>query len=245
MLCAVFVAMGEIQSPRAINALGRVFGTGNRVANSVTLDATTPAGNESPTELVISAEQLALIRDNSFFRDEETEPWFAMLDFLKNQEEHNSQATTAVTYPQLVDQPDGYRGRWVNIAGTVKDVKQVAPAENARGIEQLYRLIIQPHGGGVWPITIYALEEPTNSLNKSASVSGLFFKNQSYRWQEGLGVTPVILTRCIIIAETPRILGTPTNSEAMSLSTVFVMAGVLSAVLIGLFIYSQRAGQGR
>lgn len=245
MLCAVVVAMGEIQSPRAINALGRVFGTGYQSVNQPLQNGVATPQSQSLSDAVISADQLALIRDNSFFRNEETEPWFTMLAFLNDEKAIEATPASRISYAQLVDQPDTYRGRWVSIAGTVKDVKSVTPAENSSGIDRLYRLIVQPHGGSVWPITLYSLQDPQQALDKDFTASGLFFKNQSYRWQEGLGITPVVLTKSIKLAEGQRIVRVPTNDEPISLTTVALISLFTSTALVLFFIALQRSGQRR
>ena len=92
-----------------------------------------------------------------------------------------------------------YRGALVGVRGTVRRVEAVEPAENDAGVERLFRATLQPEGAGVWPITVYTLEAPPAVDDPAqayeAAASGWFFKNLSYRWAEGVGVTPVILAR--------------------------------------------------
>jgi hypothetical protein len=65
-----------------------------------------------------------------------------------------------------------------------------------------YRVVIQPADGASWPIFVYCLELPPglqaeSDTGGSVKVTGLFFKNLSYRWSDGVGLAPVILAKSI------------------------------------------------
>lgn len=147
---------------------------------------------------------LSVIRDNTYFRPEESAAWFGILQSLNKQQEEGirQQSVGSVTYAQLLQQPNVYRGKVVTIRGTVvREERMDAPANDV-GIRQYHRLTIRPQGGGVWPFVVYCLELPNgfppgNDLRLAVSIHGVFFKNWSYAWQDGLGLAPVVLAKCV------------------------------------------------
>lgn len=183
-------------------------------------------GNNS-SDSPISYELLATIRDNTPFRSDEQEAWFALLANLQRSsyEQQASQSRGTVGYATLISAPDNYRGKFITVVGIPRRVDKVSPAENDLGIEQLYRITIEPIGGDVWPITIYTLNDPQLAIDESTnpptiSSTGYFFKNQSYRWAEGVGSMPVIVAKDIsrtVIGQTavPSDTKTPTSGSGV------------------------------
>ena len=139
---------------------------------------------------MLTDELLGAIEDNTPFRNEEQEAWFALLADLEAGPP--SSRALQVGYSQLIAQPDAYRARAVVVAGTVRRIERVEPAENDLGITDLYRVIFEPPGAS-WPITVYALKQPDDEAPFESSATGYFFKNLSYQYADGIGVTPVLL----------------------------------------------------
>ncbi|TWU27818.1 hypothetical protein [Bythopirellula polymerisocia] len=144
------------------------------------------------------------IEDNTYFRSEENEAWFAILDGLckKSSQQIRSQSVGELTYAQLISQPNVYRGKVVTMAGRVLREETLDAPANDFDINSYHRLVIRPAGGGVWPIIVYSLELPESfprgdSLNVEVLVQGVFFKNWSYAWEEGLGLAPVLLAKTV------------------------------------------------
>ena len=147
---------------------------------------------------------LSQVKDNTYFRPEESTAWFTILDSLSNRTSQQIRKASMgeVTYAQLMDQPNVYRGRVVTIRGKVLREEILNAPENDVGIASYHRLVIRPRGGGVWPMIVYCLELPDSfsraeDLNVEVGVNGVFFKNWSYAWEEGLGLAPVILAKSI------------------------------------------------
>ena len=119
------------------------------------------------------------------------------------------------------------------------------PAENSLGIDIYHRLVIQPQGGGHWPFVAYCLELPGglprgDELQESVSVTGFFFKNWSYAWQDGLGIAPVILARGVdwqpaVAQPTRRTLRSTDWTKA-----VFVAVGFATVVVYLVFRNTRR-----
>jgi len=144
---------------------------------------------------------LSPVKDNTYFRPEEQEAWFGILKHLR-ESPPPSMPATGVTYAQLLKQPEEYRGQLVAVSGSVvREEHQQAP-ENEQGIEAYHRLIVRPEGGGVWPFVVYAMELPErfptgDRLRIPVEIEGVFFKNWSYAWEDGLGLAPVVLAHRI------------------------------------------------
>lgn len=192
----VLAAQVRLGQPETHRALGRALGSEPTI--------TPPPATDRPP--LVATNELASVTDNTPFRDEEQDAWFRVIATLQSTEpaELTSQSAGAVGYAALVSQPEAYRGRVVSVAGKVRRVEQVAPAKNDLGIESLWRVTLEPRGGEVWPITLYAFEEPRDATEPyDASAVGIFFKKLSYRWAEGVGVTPVILTRRLELTLAP------------------------------------------
>ncbi|QDV75278.1 hypothetical protein K2D_35670 [Planctomycetes bacterium K2D] len=187
-LLLVIGLMARLQQPETHAALGRVLGETAPLASAEPVQA----------EPLVPADAFEGVRDNAPFRSGEQPAWFASLAAVRDAEPAALAARSAgvVGYVALNSQPDTYRGRVVTVSGSVMRVEATEPAKNDLGIEQLWRVTIQPTGGDVWPITVYTLEEPKPVDEPyDASAVGVFFKKLSYRWAEGIGSTPIIVAK--------------------------------------------------
>ena len=190
------------------------------------LDPATPAA----TQGLSSGVDLSVIKDNTHFRAQENPAWFAILDSLR-------QSTLAaiaersvgeVTYAQFISQPDVYRGQVVSVRGTVIREERLDAPPNDLDLTGYHRLIIRPEGGGNWPIIAYVLELPTDfprgdKPGKEVAVVGVFFKNWSYAWEQGLGLAPVLLAKSI--SAPPRKTSHTTSPSAAQAPGDSVVAG--------------------
>jgi hypothetical protein len=153
----------------------------------------------------VQPEWLKSIKDNSYFRNAEKEAWFNFFRVISGTPDEQLKAARGIEadYIQLVDQPDFYRGKLVTVYGYVRQVSEQTPAENALGIKNYYRIVVQPTDGSYWPIFVYCVKLPPNlqtGENGAAGnmkVTGLFFKKLSYPWENGLGTAPVIVANTI------------------------------------------------
>ena len=92
----------------------------------------------------------------------------------------------------------------MTVRGTVRQVTKQTPAENDVGLQSYYRLVVQPSDGTVWPFFVYCLELPEDFAESrrpaiDVTATGYFFKNLSYRWQDGLGIAPVVLAKTVTV----------------------------------------------
>jgi hypothetical protein len=155
---------------------------------------------ETPKNLIRDGVDLSAVRDNTYFLPEERSAWFALLGQLQqiDQPELAEKSVGKLTYAQLLQQPEVYRGRVVSLHGTVVREEPQRPGENPLGFDEYHRLWIQPEGGGQWPFVVYCLGLPSDfprgdEIRAQVEVEGYFFKNWSYAWGDGLGLAPVVL----------------------------------------------------
>jgi len=219
MLALVVMAMRQLGQPRTAERLGQIFGQEAKTSHDQTpLDQSSrPREDVSlnktfrlPRDIVEAEQplaqakdfeaQLSQIRDNTYFRPDERGAWFALFGRLQKMghDELTDASLGERSYAQLLQQPDVYRGRLVTIRGTVVRENLQQPIKNSLGIDSYHQLWIQPKGGGRSPLVVYCLELPQefprgDRLRCAVSVTGFFFKNWSYSWDEGLGLAPVVL----------------------------------------------------
>jgi len=211
----VLATMRQLNQPKTAQRLGQIFGDPKVTAQPQPPMHPFVLGDDADDDFelpVVVAEKvatgeeasdaLAQVQDNTYFRPAESEAWFGLFERLQEMDSRTLGETTLgeMTYAQLLQQPQFYRGKVVTIRGTLRREEVEHPAENALGIEAYHRLMIQPRGGGHWPFVVYCLELPSNfprgdNLQTPIEVTGFFFKNWSYAWQDGLGVAPVVLAR--------------------------------------------------
>lgn len=240
----VILAIQRVRQPAFVAKLEQVFGG---EPDAQPLVEPVPRVEMSPAQPLPPLERshFAAIRDNAPFRDSESEAWFFTFGVLKGAPP--ASAATEVTYAQLTSQPDVYRGKPVHVRGLVRRVEQIKPAHNELGIEQLYRVILQPAGGEVWPITLYTLRPPVGAalgedIRLAAEATGYFFKKQSYSWAGGLGTTPVILAKSIDMAR-PASPSPTSSTRDVNFLTVIVWAALLSGVALSWFLLRTSTGE--
>jgi hypothetical protein len=191
----VMLMMARLRDPETADRINKMFAPA----------ATAPPPAEDAVVAAqgvpgVRRELLESIQDNTYFRNTEKRAWFHFLKIAQQETapELDSAHASEVTYTQLVDQPDAYRGKLVTVTGEVRQITEQKPAENKLGLENYYRLVIEPADGVDWPIFVYCLELPASlqtgdGMHEAVHGTGLFFKNLSYSWQGGLGTAPVIV----------------------------------------------------
>jgi hypothetical protein len=263
--CAVLWCIRFLQRPETVQKLDTIF---NAVEHSDSVEKghrqaepregfeivpvegvilTPPADVESPESDIqpatVDAVDLSAIKDNTYFRSEENPAWFALWKSIRDGAAVAKISDSEVTYAQLLAQPDAYRGKIVTVRGTAMREESLDAPANDIGIERYHRLIVQPEGGGNWPIIVYALELPEkfphgDKIHAEVSATGYFFKNWSYSWRDGLGLAPVIMAKSV--TWTPAMTSrkpTATVSTQTTLAVIAVTAGL--AVLVGYFAWQQ------
>lgn len=196
------------QSPGTIEKLGQLFGNAAQDTEPVT-----PQHLNGPLPAV-DLGLLETIEDNTTFRDEESEAWFHLLQVVGRTDSRQLKSASLgeIAYAQLLNQPKFYRGQVVRIDGNARRVEAITPAANNAGVDQLFRIIIQPGRDLLRPYTLYCVdlpadwtvgEQPPNDGRLTAE--GLFFKNWVYNNDLGVDLSPVFVSRSfspIAVADT-------------------------------------------
>ncbi len=236
----VLIVMKRMQQPQTVQKMDQLFG----IQESQLVD--------TRVDRAIDEKLLDEIEDNTSFRPKEQAAWFAMFKRLEQlaTDELRDQSMGTLSYAQLLQQPEIYRGRIVTLRGTVvREEIQHAP-KNSLGIETYHRLWLQPAGGGQWPFVVYCLQLPEqfprgDSLHAPVAVNGYFFKNWSYSWDDGFGLAPIVLaaefawSRPLPAQEK---LTAPVRWKALALG---VVAAALFAMAVLYFSWKQTRNQPR
>lgn len=149
------------------------------------------------------------VTDNAYFLPQEQAAWWSLWErALASRDGPASPSawpTSAlptslgeVSYVQLLQQPEAYRGQLVTVRGTAIRCEATRPAANALGLERLDRVWLAPAGGGEWPIVVYVADlEPEfprgAAIRVPLTVDGYFFKVWSYAYDGGLGLAPALV----------------------------------------------------
>lgn len=211
-LALVMLLVARLRDPKtaaAIDAL--VIHSEESIKPRPAVAASSPRRSPGPFP-GIRNDLLKSIEDNTYFRTAEKNVWFHFIELIQK-EPTTAKDGVEAEYAQLVDQPNVYRGKLVRVRGTARQITQEKPADNSLGLSSYYRVVIQPADGANWPIIVYCLDlpndvSPKDELALDVTATGLFFKNLSYQWRDGLGIAPVILAKNLAI-------GTGANAAAV------------------------------
>jgi len=171
-------------------------------AESNTAPATSPAAPAAPTPS--DAALLAKVQDDTYFRPEDSVIWYRLLARLRDTPpaELARESTGTVTFAQLFRQPTAYRGKVIDLVGSIwMAVEKQAPA-NDQGIERYYQLWLRPEDNGASPIAIYCLKLPDNfplgdKLDEPVRLSGIFFKRWVYSARDTIRLAPLVLAASV------------------------------------------------
>ena len=147
---------------------------------------------------------LAKVQDDTYFRPEDSVIWYRLLARLRDTPpaELARESSGPVTFAQLFRQPTAYRGKVVDLVGSIwMAVEKQAPA-NDQGIERYYQLWLRPEDNGASPIAIYCLKLPANfplgdKLDEPVRLSGIFFKRWVYSARDTIRLAPLVLAATV------------------------------------------------
>ena len=202
----------------------------------------------------VDSRYLAKIEDDRVLLRSEREAWFNLLEVLNNSEAITLEKASAgpVGFVQLFEQPQTYRGRLVDVTGTVHRVHHVDAPQNEHGIDRYFICWIRPSGGANSPIVSYVLEIPKNfpvseELREEVGFTGFFFKRLAYVAKDGSRTAPLILAKTM--KWNRPVAAAPEFVETLSAGTFafFLVLTILctAAVAVGLATLIYRQNQRR
>lgn len=170
----------------------------------VEADQNAQADEDTTLHPGVVGKHLREIRDNQPFRSVEAASWFNLLAVLDKADDTalKNAADGNVSFVQLFQQPEAYRGRVVNFQARIRRIKLVEAGKNSEGIKQYYELILKPQAGPPRPVFAYVLNLPEalrkkvgGELDEPIHLTGFFFKNWVYAGEHATFVAPVLLAR--------------------------------------------------
>ncbi len=189
----------------------------------------------------LDAEQLALVRDDTPFSAVERALLWRWLAQVPAQGSLAAVPTTPVVWAQLARQPRAYRGRAVDLKGTVRRAHRLSAPKNDQQLSQYFELWLEPAGVDPEPIVVYAAHLPSTfplgmQVAVPATVRGAFLKRWVYAAGDGLRTAPVVLAATLTIELAPK-QGTRAPRPAMPIS---VLAAAVALTLWGGLMWRQR-----
>jgi hypothetical protein len=159
-----------------------------------------------------------------------------------------------VTVPQLLSQPEAWRGQTLRIEGTAMRIERIPASHNVLGIQRYYVLWIKPDHPSMYPWCVYTLmapealvgepAEPLQIIEQRVTTTATFFKNRLFQAEAGAAAfAPVLLTAAVEIPPAAPSGRSPFRlpGRFLILLTLGVIGGL--AVLLAVTVY--RSTEGR
>jgi len=188
--------------------------------------------------LSASADALAKVRDDAFFRHAEEPAWIQTWLTLRSIAPEAIRATaTPVSFTELFGQPLSFRGRAVRFKGTLRRLERLRAPANDHDIVEYWQGWLEPAGGPTAPIVVQFLRVPPDmpeglKINESVEIAGYFFKRYAYKATDTIRRAPLVMA--IEPIWTRR---TPVEPGDTPLGTVAVvtMASLVAATALAMF----------
>ena len=190
----------------------------------------------------VNVELLKTVKDKTRFSSADRRSSLSLLDVLQRTGEQRLRKASEgrVTYAQLFQQPEYYRGRLVTISGTVVRANRIELPENKYDIRHYFEIVLYPNVRPLSPVLVYCLQLPEgfpsgDGLDCQAEATGFFFKLCVYRAKDALRLAPTILSKTVKWKRPPPALETPPIGCWRILWAVGV--AVLSAIVVAWCVY--------
>lgn len=159
----------------------------------------------------VEAQLLRDVEDYAPFRSADGKAWFHLLGILQEADSASLRRHSGgtVSFLQLYEQPQSYRGELVTLNGTIKRATRESAARNSEGIEGYYQLVLQPLDGPLRPVALKVLKLPEgfpveDGIREEIEVTGFFFKNLVYLAEDGNDyIMPVVLAKDVTWKQAP------------------------------------------
>ena len=185
----------------------------------------------------LAPDLLREVRDNSHFRRAEQPAWFALWRLLRDSSsEHlRRQSLGEVSYLQLARQTDAYRGRLVDVKGTIRRASRVTAPTNDLSITGYTQCWLRPDTSDAQPIVLYVLDWPESlpeavDLEIRAQATGIVYKRWSYLGAEAMEVAPVVLAKTVSLLPPPP--APVTRRTGPSMPRVAVLGTGIASLLV-------------
>jgi len=199
----------------------------------------------------IRRDYMNTVRDDTVFLPDEADAWFHLFDVLRKADPDDIKRTSLgkVGYVQLDQQASDYRGRVVELSGTVRAAKRLEPVVNAFNVESYYQLWLQPERNAPALVVVYARQLPSgfplgDQLDVQVSLTGIFFKRWTYASQGGVTTAPLVAADTVewqAPAAKPARAQTAEAPVGTSVARAFIIAGLLAFAVVVLLAWRLKA----
>lgn len=200
-----------------------------------------PFPGNLPTPRAAPAEFLEKVRDDTVFREADSDAWFALWRSLQECDpaEIDRAAGPAVGFTELFGQPQSFRGKPIRLRGTLRRLQRVEAAANTAGISGYWQGWLDPEGGPPSPIVIYFLAlpdsiQPGTRLVEPVEVVGYFFKRWAYQ------ATDTIRTAPLVLSLEPDPLTPPARPPEGNIAGILLWTGGILSMFVFAVIVLQR-----
>jgi hypothetical protein len=192
-----------------------------------------PFSEDPPTPRAVPTEFLEKVRDDTVFREADSDAWFALWRSLQERDpaEIDRTAGSAVGFTELFGQPRSFRGKPVRLRGTLRRLQRVEAAANTAGIRGYWQGWLDPEGGPPSPIVVYFLAlpdsiQPGTRLVEPVEVVGYFFKRWAYQ------ATDTIRTAPLVMALEPETLAAPPRPPEGNIASILLWTGGILSMFV-------------
>lgn len=190
----------------------------------------------------VTAEQFEAVRDDAPSRRDEQAVSLHLFDILNRADPQSLQKWSLgpITYAQLFQQPNLYRGRLVSVSGIVRRVNWLDLSPNDYGIKGYYQVWLWPTDNPSAPIVIYCLDLPEGfpsgmEIAEQAEVTGFFFKRWAYQAKDAIRTAPEILAKTLHWDK--RLVMNPKEPAETWPIPLVVCAAVLASLVAAYIVY--------
>lgn len=204
--------------------------------------------SESPATYFadLRAEEFEPVRDDTPSSRDDRAVSMHLLDILQRTDLDALQkhAIGPVSYAQLFQQSDQYRGQLVSQSGIVRRANWLALPANKSDISGYYQLWLWPFDNPISPILVYCLELPKGfptgmEIAEQVEVTGFFLKRCAYAAADTARVAPEILAKTVVW-DRRAILQAKEPAETWPISVVVCVSVVVALFVAGVLLYRTR-----
>ena len=195
----------------------------------------------------VDADALLAIEDDRPLRAAERKAWFNLWRVLRETDEQTLRANSLgpTGFVQLFKQPEVYRGKLVDVSGTVHSAHWAETSMNDLELDGYFVCWIRPPGGANAPMAVYVIELPPEfptgeDVRESVMLTGFFFKRMAYLAKDGSRTAPLIQAKTVHWQRaTESVAGSKTSLEtAGNLWIGLAVAGSLAvAIMLAVWVY--------
>ncbi len=193
------------------------------------------------------ASSLAKVRDDTFFRDADTEAWEQTFVTLREAgvERLRRAEASRVSFGELFGQPRSFRGRLVRLRGTLHRLERLKAPENHYGFDDYWQGWLELEGGPATPVVVHCLRLPEGmpsgmKIREPVEITGYFLKRYAYAAADDVRVAPLVM-----VLEPVRRPPSPAVTGASSLGTwaIVSMAALFAATVLGIRLAGRPTGR--